>query len=77
MSTATDIDATGSFGWDMTILIRGKSGVDVRQVSHFDGGESEVLFRSGSKFKVVSVRQVNEDGIARAGCWEVILEEVF
>ncbi len=76
MSTATDISVTGLFGSDMTILIHGKSGVDVRQISHF-GGESEVLFRSGSRFKVVSVEQASKNGIARAGCWEVILEEVF
>ena len=62
-----------SFGGNVTMEIKGKSGRDISRLSHHSG-EKEVLFPAGTRFKIVSR---NEDTYHQSGkVTHFVLEEV-
>lgn len=56
ISSTTDIKTTEIFGRNCQLVIHGSKGVDVRKFSHYPT-EDEIIFRAGSKFKVLAVYQ--------------------
>ncbi len=75
MSSSTNIDRTSIFGDNLMLVIKSKKGVDVKAISHYPG-EDEVVFRSGSKFKVLKVYQETERKFGFGKGWVVELEEM-
>ena len=77
MSTSTNIQRSDSFDGYVMLKIYGRTGSDCKMISSFIT-EDEVIFRSGSKFKVLSVgRQANTSGIGKSkDIWVVELEDV-
>lgn len=75
ISSSTDINATKIFGKNCQLVIRGKKGVDVRKITHYPT-EDEIVFRAGSKFKVVAVyeEKVRKYGFGEG--WVVELMEL-
>lgn len=75
MSYSTNIDRTSIFGDNLMLVIKSKKGVDVKAISHYPG-EDEVVFRAGSKFKVLKVYQEAERKFGFGKGWVVELEEM-
>lgn len=75
MSSSTNIDRTSIFGDNLMLVIKSKKGVDVKAISHYPG-EDEVVFRAGSKFKVLKVYQEAERKFGFGKGWVVELEEM-
>lgn len=75
MSSTTSIDRTSIFGDNLMLVIKSKKGVDVKAISHY-ASEDEIVFRAGSKFKVLKVYQetIRKYGFGRG--WVVEMEEI-
>lgn len=75
MSSTTSIDRTTIFGDNLMLVIKSKKGVDVKAISHY-ASEDEIVFRAGSKFKVLKVYQeiTRKYGFGRG--WVVEMEEI-
>lgn len=75
MSSTTNIDRTAIFGDNLMLVIKSKKGVDVKAISHYPG-EDEIVFRAGSKFKVLNVYQETTRKYGFGKGWVVELEEM-
>ena len=75
MSTTTSIENTAIFGDNLMLVIKSKKGVDVKAISHYPN-EDEVVFRAGSRFKVLKVYQETERKFGFGRGWVVELEEI-
>ena len=75
MSSTTNIDRTTIFGDNLMLVIKSKKGVDIKAISHYPG-EDEVVFRAGSKFKVLNVYQETTRKYGFGKGWVVELEEM-
>lgn len=82
ISTTTSIHTADSFAGSsyqnhIIFKIHGRAGVNVKPISYYSG-ENEVIFRSGSKFRILDVRKVTDgNDIGRAGGWTVEMEEII
>ena len=75
MSSTTSIEKTAIFGDNLMLVIKSKKGVDVKAISHYPN-EDEVVFRAGSRFKVLKVYQETERKFGFGRGWVVELEEI-
>ena len=75
MSTTTSIENTAIFGDNLMLVIKSKKGADVKAISHYPN-EDEVVFRAGSRFKVIKVYQETERKFGFGRGWVVELEEI-
>lgn len=75
MSSTTNIHRTSIFGDNMMLVIKSKKGVDVKAISHY-ASEDEVVFRAGSKFKVINVYKETTRKYGFGKGWVVELEEL-
>lgn len=75
MSSTTNIDRTTIFGDNVMLVIKSKKGADVKAISHY-ASEDEVVFRAGSKFNVLSVKQETARKYGFGRGWVIELEEV-
>ena len=75
MSSTTSIENTAIFGDNLMLVIKSKKGVDVKAISHYPN-EDEVVFRAGSRFKVLKVYQETEHKFGFGKGWVVELEEL-
>lgn len=75
MSSTTSIENTAIFGDNLMLVIKSKKGVDVKAISHYPN-EDEVVFRAGSRFKVLKVYQETERKFGFGRGWVVELEEI-
>ena len=77
MSTSTNIVKADAFDGYSMFKIYGRTGSDCKMISSFSS-ENEVIFRSGSKFKILSITQQKTTlGIGkRANVWVVELEDI-
>lgn len=79
MSSTTNIESTTMFGKDVMLVIKSKHGADLKKVTHAPYvSEDEILFRGGSRFKVVSISQETAKRVYgySPGSWVVQLEEI-
>lgn len=86
-STTTNITTADHFadgivhaskGQRVIMKINGKTGVDIHEIGYFGGGESEITFRAGSKFRLLKAPyQCKKDGVGMVGDWVVEIEEIF
>lgn len=74
ISSSSNIEKTTLFGDNLMLVIKSRKGVDVKAISHY-ASEDEIVFRAGSKFKVINVYQeaTRKYGFGRG--WVVELEE--
>ena len=75
MSSTTSIDRTSIFGDNLMLVIKSKKGVDVKAISHY-ASEDEIVFRAGSKFKVLKVYQEKTRKYGFGRGWVVEMEEI-
>ena len=75
MSSTTSIDRTSIFGDNLMLVIKSKKGVDVKAISHY-ASEDEIVFRAGSKFKVLKVYQETTRKYSFGRGWVVEMEEI-
>ena len=75
MSSTTSIDRTTIFGDNLMLVIKSKKGVDVKAISHY-ASEDEIVFRAGSKFKVLKVYQETTRKYGFGRGWVVAMEEI-
>jgi len=75
MSSTTRIDRTEIFGDNLMLVIKSKRGVDVKAISHY-ASEDEIVFRAGSRFKVLNVYQETTVKYGFGRGWVVELEEI-
>lgn len=75
MSSTTSIDRTSIFGDNLMLVIKSKKGVDVKAISHYVS-EDEIVFRAGSKFKVLKVYQETTRKYGFGRGWVVEMEEI-
>lgn len=75
MSSTTNIDRTAIFGDNLMLVIKSKKGVDVKAISHY-ASEDEIVFRAGSRFKVLNVYQEETRKYGFGKGWVVELEEI-
>ena len=87
-STSYKIDVADSFannimnpskrkGQRVIMKIHGKTGVDVQPISPY-GSEAEIMFRAGSKFRLLKAPyQCTTAGVGKVGDWVVELEEIL
>lgn len=75
MSSTTSIDRTSIFGDNLMLVIKSKKGVDVKAISHY-ASEDEIVFRAGSKFKVLKVYQETTRKYGFGRGWVVEMEEI-
>ena len=75
MSSTTSIDRTSIFGDNLMLVIKSKNGVDVKAISHY-ASEDEIVFRAGSKFKVLKVYQETTRKYGFGRGWVVEMEEI-
>ena len=75
MSSTTSIDRTTIFGDNLMLVIKSKKGVDVKAISHYVS-EDEIVFRAGSKFKVLKVYQETTRKYGFGRGWVVEMEEI-
>ena len=67
-----------SKGQRVIMKIHGKTGVDIHKIGYFGGGESEITFRAGSKFRLLKAPyQCKTRGLGQVGDWCIELEEVL
>lgn len=66
-----------SKGQRVIMKIYGKTGVDIHKVGYFGGGESEITFRAGSKFRLLKAPyQCKKRGLGQVGDWCIEVEEI-
>lgn len=75
ISSTTNIDRTTIFGDNVMLVIKSKKGVDVKAISHY-ASEDEIVFRAGSKFKVINVQQEATRKYGFGKGWVIELEEI-
>ena len=75
MSSTTSIDRTTILGDNLMLVIKSKKGVDVKAISHY-ASEDEIVFRAGSKFKVLKVYQETTRKYGFGRGWVVEMEEI-
>lgn len=75
MSSTTGIESTTMFGDNMMLVIKSKKGVDVKAISHY-ATEDEIVFRAGSKFKVLNVYKETTRKYGFGKGWVIELEEL-
>ena len=75
MSSTTSIYRTTIFGDNLMLVIKSKKGVDVKAISHY-ASEDEIVFRAGSKFKVLKVYQETTRKYGFGRGWVVEMEEI-
>lgn len=86
-STTTSIHTADHFadgivhvskGQRVIMKIYGKTGVDIHEVGNFGGGESEITFRAGSKFRLLKApyKCSTAQGLGKRGDWCVEIEEI-
>ena len=75
MSSTTSIDRTSIFGDNLMLVIKSKKGADVKAISHY-ASEDEIVFRAGSKFKVLKVYQETTSKYGFGRGWVVEMEEI-
>lgn len=75
-STSTASNKADNFGTGVTFKIYGRSGVYGDDFTHYTR-EKEVLYRAGTKFKVLEIYKSNTPGIAERNNITVILEEIL
>ncbi len=75
ISSSTNIDRTTIFGDNLMLVIQSRKGVDVKAISHY-ASEDEIVFRAGSKFKVVNVYQEATQKYGFGRGWVIELEEM-
>lgn len=75
MSSTTNIDRTAIFGDNLMLVIKSKKGVDVKAIFHY-ASEDEIVFRAGSRFKVLNVYQEETRKYGFGKGWVVELEEI-
>lgn len=75
MSSTTTIDRTEIFGDNLMLVIKSKHGADVKAISHY-ASEDEIVFRAGSRFKVLNVYQETTRKYGFGRGWVVELEEI-
>lgn len=75
LSSSTDITTTSIFGDNLMLVIKSKKGADVKAISHYKS-EDEIVFRAGSKFKVLKVYQETTRKYGFGKGWVVELEEL-
>lgn len=64
-------------GQRVIMKIHGRTGVDVGPISPY-GGEAEIMFRAGSKFRLLKAPyKCTKAGIGRIGDWVIELEEIL
>lgn len=64
-------------GQRVIMKIHGKTGVDVQPISPY-GGEAEIMFRAGSKFRLLKAPyKCTKAGVGMVGDWIVELEEIL
>ena len=68
-----------SKGQRVIMKIHGKTGVDIKDVGYFGGGESEITFRAGSKFRLLKApyKCTSKTGLGKIGDWCVEVEEII
>lgn len=82
ISTTTSIHTADSFAGStynnhIIFKIHGRSGVNVKPISYYSS-EDEVIFRSGSKFRILDVHKVADNNdVGRVGGWTVEMEEII
>lgn len=75
ISSTTSIDRTSIFGDNLMLVIKSKKGADVKAISHY-ASEDEIVFRAGSKFKVLKVYQETTRKYGFGRGWVVEMEEI-
>jgi hypothetical protein len=75
ISSTTNIDRTKIFGDNLMLVIKSKKGVDVKAISHY-ASEDEIVFRAGSKFKVINVYQEAKRKYGFGKGWVIEMEEM-
>ena len=66
-----------SKGQRVIMKIYGKTGVDIHKVGYFGGGESEITFRAGSKFRLLKAPyQCKRSCLGKVGEWGIDLEVI-
>lgn len=75
ISSTTNIDRTTIFGDNLMLVIKSKKGVDVKAISHY-ASEDEIVFRAGSKFKVINVYQEAKRKYGFGRGWVIEMEEM-
>lgn len=75
MSSTTNIEKTAIFGDNLMLVIKSKKGANIKPISHYPS-EDEIVFRAGSKFKVLKVYQETEQKFGFGKGWVVELEEL-
>ena len=67
-----------SKGQRVIMKIHGKTGVDIHKVGYFGGGESEITFRAGSKFRLLKApyKCTSSAGLGKRGDWCIEIEEI-
>lgn len=77
MSSTTNINTTTIFGDNVMLVIKSKKGADIKAISHYPNeDEDEIVFRAGSKFKVLKVYQETAQKFGFGKGWVVELEEL-
>lgn len=68
-----------SKGQRVIMKIHGKTGVDIHKIGYFGGGESEITFRAGSKFRLLKApyKVTKTGGLGKVGDWCVEIEEIL
>lgn len=75
MSSTTNIERTTIFGDNVMLVIKSKKGVDVKAISHY-ASEDEIVFRAGSKFKVLNAYKEATKKYGFGKGWVIELEEI-
>lgn len=77
LSSTTNIERTTIFGDNVQLVIKCKKGVDVKAITHYCyQSEDEILFRAGSKFKVLAVYQEETRKYGFGRGWVIEMEEI-
>ena len=75
MSSTTNINKTTIFGDNVMLVIKSKKGADIKAISHYPS-EDEIVFRAGSRFKVLKVYQETQKKFGFGNGWVIELEEL-
>lgn len=75
MSSTTNIHKTTMFGKNLMLKIKSKRGANIKPISYYPS-EDEIVFRAGSRFKVIKVYQETVQKYGFGEGWVVELEEI-
>ncbi len=75
MSSTTNIDKTTMFGDNLMLVIKSKKGANIKPISYYPS-KDEIVFRAGSRFKVLKVYQETTQKYGFGRGWVVELEEL-